>query len=243
MRRILLPLIFGLLGTAVLASLGVWQLQRLAWKESVLSEIEAAIGADPVPLPDIPDPERDRYLPVWATGHMTGPTLRVLVSQKEKGAGYRLITPFESGDRRVLIDRGFLPVDRPVPETPTREVTVIGNLLWPDEVDGYTPEPDRDQGLWFARDLPALAAELGTEPLLIVLRDETFDDAGVSPLPVSSAGIPNDHLGYAVQWFGMALIWLVMTGILIYRNLRPRDDPREDPRKGTSAGAKKGETT
>ena len=90
-----------------------------------------------------------------------------------------------------------------------------------------------------ARDLPALAAELGTEPLLIVLRDETFDDAGVSPLPVSSAGIPNDHLGYAVQWFGMALIWLVMTGILIYRNLRPR----EDPRKGTSAGAKKGETT
>jgi surfeit locus 1 family protein len=59
-------------GVAILVSLGVWQVQRLAWKEGVLAEIEARIAAAPVALPEAPDPEADRYLPVADGGAILG---------------------------------------------------------------------------------------------------------------------------------------------------------------------------
>src|SRR6056297_1509135 len=96
MRRLILPLLFGILGTAVLVSLGAWQMQRLAWKEGVLSEIDARIGAAPIALPEGPDPVADRYLPVVLAGRTTGEALYALVSTKDLGAGYRLISGFET---------------------------------------------------------------------------------------------------------------------------------------------------
>ena len=66
--RVIGALILGLGGVAVLVSLGIWQVQRLAWKEGVLADIEARIVAEPVALPEVPDPQVDRYLPVVAEG-------------------------------------------------------------------------------------------------------------------------------------------------------------------------------
>ena len=66
MRRILFLIIFGFAGTGVLVSLGLWQVQRLMWKQGVIAEIEAQIDADPVALPAEPDPQSDKYLPVFA---------------------------------------------------------------------------------------------------------------------------------------------------------------------------------
>jgi len=218
-RRILAPLIFGIAGAAVLTALGVWQLQRLAWKEGVLAEIEARIAAEPVDLPASLDPDADRYLPVRAEGQFAGDTLRVLVSMRGAGAGYRLITPFETGGRVILIDRGFLPVAADTASPPAGLVTVSGNLHWPDEVDGFTPEADIAENIWFARDVPAMAAHLGTDPILIIARSVSGDDA-MLPLPVTTEGIPNNHLGYAIQWFGLALVWLGMTGFLVWRITR-----------------------
>src|SRR6056297_1992704 len=110
-RSIIGPLIFGVIGIAVLVSLGVWQVQRLAWKNSVLAEIDARIAAAPVDIPDAPDPEADRYLPVRATGEIGDPFVRVLVSQRGMGAGYRIISPFDLGQGRVvLLDRGVMAV-------------------------------------------------------------------------------------------------------------------------------------
>ena len=62
------PLIFGLAGVAILVALGIWQVQRLAWKEGVLEKIEARIAADPVSLPEAPDSEQHKYLPVEVNG-------------------------------------------------------------------------------------------------------------------------------------------------------------------------------
>lgn len=222
MGRIVLTLMFGLLGCGILVSLGTWQVQRLGWKEAVLAEISARIADEPVPLPAAADPQRDQYLAVTATGTLRGDTIRVLVSQKGQGAGYRLITPLDLGSRQVLLDRGILPVAAPLPPLPEGRVTVTGNLLWPDEVDGFTPDPDLDDGLWFARDLPAMAAELNADPLLIVLRDRGFDDGAAQPVPVGISGIPNDHLGYAITWFSLALVWAGMTAILVWRMTRPK---------------------
>jgi surfeit locus 1 family protein len=217
LRRYLFPLIVGLGGAAILAALGVWQLQRLAWKEGILAEIEARIEAPPVAVPAEPDPSAHEYLPVRATGTTGARELHVLVSTRERGAGFRIVTAFETeAGRRLLLDQGYVPDDAKDAPRPPREVTITGNLLWPDERDVFTPENDPEANFWFARDLAPMAEALDTEPVLIVAR-RAEPPLGPDPLPVSTEGIPNNHLGYAIQWFGMAVVWLGMTALLIRR--------------------------
>ena len=215
-RRMIVPLLIGLLGGAILILLGVWQMQRLTWKEGVLAEIDARIVAAPVPLPATPDPVADRYLPVTVSGRFTGEHLDVLVSRKQIGPGVRVVQVLETQDgRRVMVDRGFVPQDdRDAPRV-SGPVTVEGNLHWPDEIDGFTPPPDTATGLWFARDVAAMAVALKAEPVFIVARAPTGGD--IEPMPVDSSGIPNDHLNYAITWFSLAAVWLGMTAYLLWR--------------------------
>lgn len=219
MRRMIVPLLFGLFGVTVLVSLGLWQMQRLAWKEAVLAEMDARIGAVPVELPAAPDPVADRFLPVVVAGTFMEDELNVLVSRKDSGPGYRVITAFETvSGRRVMVDRGFLPeASRGLPRNVTT-LEVVGNLVWPQEVDGFTPVPDEARGIWFARDVPAMAAALKAEPVLIVAQVDTGD--GIAAMPVDSSVIPNDHLNYAITWFLLALVWVGMTGLLLWRMRR-----------------------
>jgi len=222
MRRMIAPLLFGLIGAAILIGLGVWQLQRLAWKESILAGITARLNDTPVPLPATPDPVADLYRPVQVLGRFTGEDLDVLASRKEIGAGFRVIAAFETAEgRRILIDRGFVTDEaRALPRT-AEAATVTGTLHWPRETDGYTPPPDARTGMWFARDVPAMAEALRTEPVLVIARSDTGD--GIAPLPVGTEGIPNDHLHYAITWFSLAVVWLGMTGLLLWR-IRRRID-------------------
>ena len=212
----MLPLLFGLIGAAVLVSLGFWQLQRLAWKQGVLADIALRMQSPPVAVPAAPDPALDRFLPVTATGDFTGEALDVLVSRVQIGAGYRVIGVFVTGGRRLLVDRGFVPEDaRGAGHAAGPGITVTGNLHWPDEIDFFTPAPDAATGLWFARDVPAMAQALGTEPVLVIARSDT--GGGIEAMPVGDAGIPNNHLGYAVQWFLLAVVWLGMTALYLWR--------------------------
>lgn len=216
-KSILIPLIFGIAGVAVLVGLGKWQVERLAWKEDILADIAAHISADPVALPETIGPERDRYLPVAVTGEIGDAALRVLVSQKQVGAGYRVISVLDTGTRRVLLDRGFVKVSADIPAPPEGEITVTGNLHWPDERLSSTPENDVAGNMWFARDIAQMAEVLGTEPVLIVARALSVPEVGMSPLPVDTSGIPNDHLSYAITWLSLAAIWAAMTGVFIWR--------------------------
>jgi len=216
-KRMILPLLFGIVGTAILLYLGTWQVQRLIWKEGVLDEITARISGDPVAVPATLDAEADRYLPVTAEGVLTGEGLRVLASVKQVGAVHRVIGVLDLGGRRVLADLGYTRVLDGEGDVPEGPVTLTGNLHWPDEVDGWTPEPDPKAGLWFARDVPAMAAALGTEPVLIVARETSLTGAAPTPLPVGTEGIPNDHLEYAITWFSLAVVWVGMTLFLLWR--------------------------
>ncbi len=221
MGRLLAPLVIGVLGAAVLIGLGAWQVQRLTWKEGVLSEIDARIGAPPVALPADPDLARDRFLAVIAEGTIGTEELRVLVSTKSVGAAFRIVSAFETDQgRRVLLDRGFVPDEARDAARGGGPARVTGNLHWPEETDGFTPENDLAGNIWFARDVPAMAAALDTEPVLIVAREVSGPDHGVTPLPVDTAGIPNDHLQYAVTWFGLAAVWIMMTGLWVRRIAR-----------------------
>ncbi|UMA63812.1 SURF1 family protein [Roseivivax marinus] len=225
MKRLIAPLLIGLVGAAILCALGIWQVQRLAWKEAILDDITSTIsGPADTTLPSDPDPQADRYRPVQLDGTVDEGELHVLVSQKRVGAGYRVIAPFttEAG-RRVLIDRGFVPTEDKDLERPAGEATITANLHWPQETGSFTPETDRDRNIWFARDVAAMADALGTEPILAVVRLEEPPVPGVTPLPVSTEGIPNDHLQYAITWFSLAAVWIAMTGIWLRRGHFSKD--------------------
>lgn len=225
--RLIAPLLIGLLGVAVLVSLGRWQMERLVWKEGLLAEIDARLQAAPVPLPASPDPERDSFLAVTVAGTLGERELQVLVSTKGEGAGYRLVRALETPQgRRILLDLGYVRDENRGDPRPAGPVSVIGNLRWPDDRNSSTPANDVARNDWFARDLPQMAAELGTEPVLVVARS-LDPDKGTRPLPTSSAGIPNDHLGYAVTWFGLAAVWAGMTAFWIWRRTRGSDERKE----------------
>ncbi|MEM9708078.1 MAG: SURF1 family protein [Pseudomonadota bacterium] len=216
MKQYLFPVFLGVLGAGILISLGVWQLQRLEWKERVLAEIDAKIAAAPGPVPLAPAPETHRYAPVQGAGAFDGEEVHVLISVKGVGPGYRVIQAFETGQRRILVDRGFIPTTEKGAGGALGPARVIGNLHWPDEIDRFTPDPDIAANIWFARDVPALSAALDTEPVLVVARQIEGAERA-TPLPVTTAGIPNDHLEYAVTWFGLAAVWLGMTAFLLWR--------------------------
>ena len=223
MRRIVLPLILGIAGFAVLASLGLWQLRRLEWKEAMLDEIARGIAAAPVELPAAIDPSM-KYLPVTMTGTTTGDEILVLSGTRELGGGYNVISAFQTDDgRRIMVDRGFIPQDDRHAARPSVALTVTGNLHWPDEKGRSTPEPDLKAGIWFAREVPRMAEHLGTEPVLVVASAVQGDAQGVMPMPLDIGGIPNNHLSYAVQWFTFALICFGMTMALAWRIRRQTD--------------------
>ena len=211
----------GGLGLVALLSLGIWQLQRLDWKEGVLETITARIKEEPVALPVNPTPDGDAYRAVSMPGEVLPEELHVYWVTSDQGPGYRVISPFLTDQgRRVLLDRGFVTAGAKLDARSAGRALVIGNLLWPDEVDGLTPAPDSVGNIWYARDVPEMAAALGTQPLLVVAREMNPTPAvnSIMPLPVSTQNIPNNHLQYALTWFLLAFVWAAMTGLFLLRS-------------------------
>jgi surfeit locus 1 family protein len=134
-----------------------------------------------------------------------------------------VIGVLQTDGRRVMADLGFVGLDAKDTPRIAGTITLRGHLHWPDEVDSWTPAPEAD--LWFGRDVPAMAAALGTEPVLIVVARMSPPVPGVTPLPIDTSDIPNDHLGYAITWFSLAFVWAIMSGFFIIRmGRRPAKD-------------------
>lgn len=222
MRKYVIPLVFGVVGCAILASLGVWQLQRLAWKNDILAEMDALLLGEPWSLAEATEPELTRFAPVRVTGQTTGEEIHVLTSIAGQGVGYRLISAFELDQGgRMLLDEGFIPqVDKNAPRPPA-SLTVLGNVHLPDEVDGFTPDPDLDANIWYARDTAAMGAHLNANTsALIIARQIESGPVRAKPLPPDTSAVANNHLGYAVQWFGLAIVWAGMTLFLLWRTAK-----------------------
>jgi len=224
LRRIIFPLLLGITGVAVLIYLGVWQMQRLQWKEGVLAEIDARISAAPQALGAAVSVAEDNYKPVIISGAPTGEEIHVLVSGTAAGTGYRVISKFvTTGGRPILVDQGLLALEDKNVGAQTAATQIVGNLIWPDDLNSSTPDPDLGANIWFARDVIAMAEALGTQPLMVVARTSTSPDSRLTPLPVNTANIKNDHLEYAITWFLLAAVWAAMTWFLIARTLRQKD--------------------
>lgn len=207
---------------ALLVSLGVWQVQRLAWKQDLLARIEAARTAPPVPLDEAlarPDPEFARVALV-CRGLDRAPyvELRTILDGE---AGVRLVSL--CGGSPILVDRGFVADTisaRPPSDGGTMPVIVRGVLRRGEAANAFTPPVTGRQV--FVRDLPVMAGQLGGGRTDLMLVAETSSNPEWRALRPSAlpAGLTNNHLGYAITWFGLAAALLGIYLALLHRRLR-----------------------
>lgn len=203
----------GVGGFAILISLGYWQLQRLSQKEALIGEIERRASAAPVPLPrDIT--EKDNFLRVEFEGVLDGSEAHVLSSRKILGPGFQIVASMKTGPRDIMVDLGFVR-EAEKNERRLGAVKVLGTVFFPNDIDPkFTPDPDLEKNIFFARDLPRMSEFLNSEPVLIVATQLT-PDLGTKSAPPHH-NLPNNHLQYAITWFSLALVWLSMTVYALY---------------------------
>ena len=223
LRKILFPLILGVAGCGVLISLGLWQVERLAWKEDVLAGINARLAAAPAPLTTAVTEAANEYTRVTVSGTPTGDELHVLVSGTEAGTGYRVISKTLTPLGAILVDQGLLALDNKSAAPLIAPMQITGTLIWPDDQNSSTPDPDLAANIWFARNVETMAAALDTLPFMVVATSTAPADPRLTPLPVNTATIKNDHFEYALTWFLLALVWAIMSFYLILRTTRPKD--------------------
>ena len=209
------PYFFGILGVLILAGLGIWQVQRLAWKNNLIREISESLGTPPISLVPNEINIGSQYLSVSANGKFLEKELHVLHSLKPYGPGFKVIKPFKlTSNEIILVDLGFVEEKNKAKERIFTDETIKGNIFFPNETDFFTPDPNLDRNIWFARNLDSMANYLGTMPILLVLSNSV--DRGVITTPLR-ANLVNNHLQYAVTWFSMALTWVFMSFYLIIR--------------------------
>jgi surfeit locus 1 family protein len=213
--RLFVPALSTVVMLAILTGLGVWQLERLQWKEGLLAEIAHAEQSPAVKLPAVPSP----FAKVEVTGTLREDLSALLgaeVRDTKTGTqlGAQLIVPLQrEGAPTVLVDRGWVPMTRAAPiAMPRGEVTIDGYVRAPDhgglfsatdnvaERRFYTLDPEKIGAALGLTDVaPFTLIELGPTPPL-----QFPDPAKHLPRP------PNDHLQYAITWFGLASALLVI---------------------------------
>lgn len=196
---------------ALLIGLGIWQLQRLAWKRGILAQIAHAEAAAPVPLPARPDPFAKVSLSGTLRGDLAafyGADVRDLPSGTVMGA--QLIEPLERpGAPPMLVDLGWVPGEHgPPPPQTVRAATVVGFLM-PAQKPGWLSAPDNSAGRRFYTLDPArIGTALGLPgevPYILVAMGSV--PPGVTPIPAEHLPRPpNDHFQYAMTWFGLAAV-------------------------------------
>lgn len=229
-RPLLIPTLWFVPGLVLLVGLGMWQVQRLHEKEALIASIEAGTKAPPIPLADAIGEGADaaEWHHVQVMGHFLHNKEAYIFAQGLMGAvGVHIVTPLaeDNGDT-VLIDRGFVPEALHDPKTRAAgqvegEVSVTGVLRLAQMPGMFTPSPDLKTRLWFVKDVPSMAAALGLNvPPVIVEADATPNPGGWPLGGQTNVDVPNDHLQYAVTWFGLAL---ALTGVyLLYHRSKGR---------------------
>ena len=229
-RPLLVPTLWFLPGLALLVGLGVWQIQRLHEKEALIASVEAGLNAPPVPLDDAlaGGPANAEWRHVRVTGHFLHDKELYVFARGPLGAvGVDIVTPLVMEDgRTVLIDRGFVP--EALHESATRQaaqiagdVSLTGVLRLSQQPGLFTPAPNTNTRLWFVKDVPSMAKAAGlTVPPFVIEADATPNPGGWPLGGQTRVEFPNDHLQYAVTWFGLALA--LMGVYLFYHRSRGR---------------------
>lgn len=219
---------------AVLIGLGVWQLQRLAWKEALIAERAQRLAEPPIALPENLEPvEPLLQRRVRLTGRLLHEKELFFAARTSNGrVGFHLVTPLELPDgRSLLVDRGWLPPElkEPAARPDSRQegsVTLLALLKpagWPGS-PWFEPANEPEKRLWLWPDLSEMARVAGlARPVTVVYAEALDEGQGAGfPRPASrSADIRNDHLQYAITWFALAGALLAI--VVLYRRRSRRE--------------------
>lgn len=232
-RRLALPALCAL-AALLFGALGVWQIERLTWKRDLIARVNARLAAPPAPLPprsfwDVLAAKDTEYRRVRVAGRFRHEAETLVDALTERGPGFWVLTPLETPQGLVLINRGFVPPGRRLPSA-RREGQVAGSALVTGLMRVTEPggrflrpnEPPRDR--WYSRDVAAIAAARG-----LAGAAPFFIDADAAPNPggwpvggMTVIRFRNTHLVYALTWF--ALMSLSLAGlVLAVRSPQQRD--------------------
>ncbi len=229
--------IAAIVGIAILCGLGVWQVERKVWKESLIATLNARLAEPPVDLPpraawnglkaDGHEWRRVHFLAEFIPGQETlvytaGSPFRPDV----KGPGYWVLAPARlASGSVVIIDRGFVPLDRKDAAThvpPAGLVDIVGVMRWPEESGMFIPSADVKGNVWYARDIRAIATvKKWPDDAPFYIEQESPAPAGGVPKPGRLVvNLRDNHLQYAITWFGLALGLAGVYGVWLMRRRR-----------------------
>jgi surfeit locus 1 family protein len=223
---------------AILVALGTWQVQRLHWKEALIADIDHRISSAPRPLSEVEQQLSDAgdvdYQPVRLEGVFVHEGERHFFTTWQGQTGFNVYTPLRLADGRyIFVNRGFVPYEM---KDATRRAE--GQVPGPVEISGLArnrldekpgtlvPDNDPAKNIFYWKDLGAMAASAGLPAGSRFL--PFFVDAGSEPNPggwprggVTLVDLPNNHLQYALTWYGLAAALAAVVGAWFYRQRRP----------------------
>lgn len=228
MRRFPLALTLAVVpAMALLIGLGVWQVQRLHWKEGLIAQAEAAAKAPPAPLRAVTasGPVEFRRVIVDCPGLATAPYVE-MQTVEEGEVGVRLISACATGRAVYLVDRGFVAETvsaRPATAPSTEPLHIEAVVRTPPSPNRMAPPPSGR--LFFTRDREAMAKALGVAgpvapQTLFALTSTNPEWLALKP-SAPPVAFENNHLGYALTWFGLALALAGFYAAMVMRRLKP----------------------
>ena len=207
---------------AILCGLGVWQVQRLHWKLDLIASMNGHLAGAPISLDQalkLPADEA-QYRRVTLTGRFDHAKEAYVFTTGGGSAVYHVLTPFTANDGRTLmVDRGLVTKERLDPASRAAgnvagEAQVTGVWRTPDKAGVFTPAPDVAHRIWYSRDLAAIAIadHVALAAPVLIEADATPNPGGWPKGGQTVVDLPNNHLSYAITWFGLAAcllgVWL-----------------------------------
>lgn len=205
---LLLALAFG--------ALGVWQVERRAWKLDLIERVNSRAFAEPQHLPARADwagvsAERDEYRRVRVRGELLHERETLVQAVTDLGPGFWVLTPLRTEEGMVLVNRGFAPPERRDPAarrlgSPSGVVTITGLLRLTEPHGGFLRANDAAADRWYSRDVAAIARArgLGEVAPFFVDADGAPNPGGYPVAGLTVVRFRNTHLVYALTWFALA---------------------------------------
>ncbi|MDG1286615.1 MAG: SURF1 family protein [Rickettsiales bacterium] len=221
MLKRLIPWIFIAGTVGVLVGLGSWQMQRLAWKDQLLAQYETGKTLPALELSAIAsqDLNNNAYRHLKFSGKFMHDKEVHLGGRRWHGkTGYQVLTPMKMKDGRIfLVNRGWIPFELKDQEKRADSIaqshaSLTAVLRIPKQAQLFTPENHPKKNFWFTVDVPAITEFTGVTPEPVMLEViEAEPDINAFPIPSDGVRVfRNDHLGYALTWYALALGALIM---------------------------------
>ncbi|MGO4714830.1 SURF1 family protein [Bradyrhizobium sp. 2TAF24] len=232
-------------GIAGLTALGVWQVERRAWKLDLIDTVEQRIHAAPVTAPGPAawpaiTPASAAYRRVTVRGHYLNDRETRVQAVTDLGPGFWVVTPLiTDAGFTVLVNRGFVPTERRDPATRQNgdiagQTAVTGLLRLTEPKGAFLRANDAATDRWYSRDVAAIAAARGLGTV-----SPYFIDADAADLPggaprggLTVVAFPNNHLVYALTWFALAAMLAGLSAFVTRDEWRRMAERRPNPRRG-----------